>query len=67
MSTTSVAHTASDFAPQQAPEPVTLRCAFCGGPFHPASGCVYGVRLFSCASCTRECWEWVRSHTLRKT
>lgn len=40
-----------------------MNCNFCEGVAHPATGCVYGPNTIACASCTKEFWKWVRSHT----
>lgn len=39
-----------------------MRCSFCGGAAHPATGCVYGDRLIACYSCTVEFLRWLRTH-----
>ena len=40
-----------------------MRCSFCPGVAHPATGCQYTPNMIACASCVRECWAWVQSHT----
>lgn len=44
----------------------SIRCSFCGGPAHPATGCVYGPRTIACRRCTEEFWKWAREHTGKK-
>lgn len=34
----------------------------CGGPSHPATGCVYTPTFVVCYRCTVEAWEWIRRH-----
>lgn len=46
-----------------APEFESIRCRMCGGPAHPASGCVYSPTFVVCGPCTREAWAWVVRHT----
>ena len=40
-----------------------MRCNFCGGAAHPATGCQYGQRVIACRSCTESFWRWVDKHT----
>ena len=40
-----------------------MRCNFCEGPAHPATGCVYSENMISCYRCTVETWSWVKHHT----
>lgn len=40
----------------------TIRCNFCQGPAHPATGCVYGPSTIACRQCTREFWTWATRH-----
>jgi hypothetical protein len=44
----------------------SIRCNFCHGVAHPATGCVYGPRTIACHACTREFWGWVVRHTNSK-
>ena len=39
-----------------------MDCTFCGGVYHPATGCAYGHRVVACGPCTREFWRWARGH-----
>jgi len=39
-----------------------MTCSFCGGAYHPASGCCYGVRVVACGPCVRDFWAWFRRH-----
>ena len=41
----------------------SIRCNFCHGPAHPATGCVYGARTIACMACTRDFWKWAIAHT----
>lgn len=43
-----------------------MRCFFCGGAAHPASGCQYTERVIACGPCTRTTWKWVRQHVNKK-
>ena len=40
-----------------------MKCNFCGGAAHPATGCVYGPRTIACYSCTVDFWQWLQKHT----
>lgn len=40
-----------------------MNCNFCKGVAHPQTGCQYTPTMIACASCVRECWTWVQSHT----
>jgi hypothetical protein len=40
-----------------------MRCAFCGGAAHPATGCQYGPRTLSCYRCTVAFWVWLERWT----
>lgn len=40
-------------------------CSFCGGAFHPATGCTYSPTCFACCRCVKEFWRWVKGHTNR--
>jgi hypothetical protein len=42
-----------------------MRCNFCGGPAHPATGCQYTETMISCWRCTLEAWRWIKGHTNR--
>lgn len=37
-----------------------VSCRFCGGPFHPATGCAYTATFVACGPCTRSFWAWFR-------
>lgn len=37
-------------------------CFFCGGPAHPATGCVYSERVIACYACVVSFWRWFRGH-----
>jgi hypothetical protein len=41
---------------------MSIRCNFCQGPAHPATGCVYGPKTIACYRCTREFWAWATRH-----
>lgn len=43
-----------------------MRCNFCGGAAHPATGCQYSATMISCWRCTVEAWHWIKGHTNRK-
>lgn len=43
-----------------------MRCFFCAGPAHPATGCQYAARVLACYACTVAAWRWVREHTNAK-
>jgi hypothetical protein len=43
-----------------------MRCKFCGGAAHPATGCVYGPTTIACRRCTLEAWRWIKGHTNRQ-
>lgn len=45
-----------------AAQEVSPRCSFCGGPWHPATGCQYGERTRSCLRCTLYFWAWFWVH-----
>lgn len=41
-----------------------IKCARCGGPWHPATGASYQRdAAFICGPCERVFWAWVRGHT----
>lgn len=40
-----------------------MKCNFCGGVAHPATGCEYGPRTIACRACVMEFWRWVKAHT----
>jgi len=44
----------------------SYRCATCGGPAHPATGCQYTETFITCYSCTVEAWSWIRQHVAGK-
>lgn len=48
------------------PDGVGMKCNFCGGPAHPATGCQYSENMISCYRCTVEAWSWVKHHTSAK-
>lgn len=39
-----------------------MECSFCGGVYHPATGCHYGPRTFACGPCVRDFWAWALKH-----
>lgn len=41
----------------------TLRCPFCGGVSHPATGCVYTPTFVACWDCTLEFARWLQTWT----
>ena len=43
-----------------------MRCNFCVGPAHEATGCRYGPSTIACRACTVEFWNWVKAHTNKK-
>jgi hypothetical protein len=43
-----------------------MRCNFCGGAAHPATGCQYTETMIACWRCTLEAWRWIKGHTNRK-
>lgn len=43
-----------------------MRCFFCPGPAHPATGHQYTPTVLACASCTRDFFAWVRDRTNAK-
>lgn len=40
-----------------------MRCSFCLGVAHPATGCVYGPNTIACWCCVLTFWDWVKQHT----
>ena len=42
--------------------PLSIRCFFCGGPAHPASGCQYTSGAIACGPCVRAFWKWGLAH-----
>lgn len=43
-----------------------MRCFFCKGPAHPATGCQWSESVVACERCTREFWRWFRGMQNRK-
>ena len=43
-----------------------MRCNFCDGVAHPATGCVYGPRTIACWSCTVLFWKWLIQHVHKR-
>lgn len=43
-----------------------MRCSFCQGVAHPATGCQYGPNTLACAACVREFWAWAIAHTNKR-
>lgn len=39
-----------------------MRCFFCSGPAHPATGCQYSARVVACHRCVVEFWGWFKGH-----
>ena len=40
-----------------------MKCTFCGGVAHPATGCQYGPSTLACRLCVITFWKWVKQHT----
>lgn len=40
-----------------------MSCVVCKGPFHPASGHVWGNDVSVCGPCIRHFFDWVKEHT----
>lgn len=43
-----------------------MRCSFCEGVWHPATGHAYSETFRACYSCTVTFWRWVVRHTARR-
>ena len=43
-----------------------MKCSFCGGPAHPATGSQLGKRTIACRRCNDEFWAWAKAHTNKR-
>jgi hypothetical protein len=43
-----------------------MRCFFCDGVAHPATGCQYTENAVACGPCVRDAWRWIKGFTNQK-
>jgi hypothetical protein len=40
-----------------------MNCSFCGGAYHPSTGCAYTATFGACYSCAVEFYTWLEQRT----